>query len=386
MPFGILTPLFIALMLLNWLVEADFRNKFQAIIKNKFALLFIALYCLHLIGLLYTQNLDSGFFDVQVKLSFLLFPLLFGSRNMDDEQLKKIFFAFIAGGIVCSFVMLSRAIYAYAASGENIFFYTAFSFLIHPGYLSMYFNLCIAWLLVNIFNKNFIQYRYSALFSFLIIGFFSFIIVLLSAKIGLITMVLQYIGFLIYYIISQRKYLIGISGILLIVISMYSVIRLVPEIAGRVNGAVAALTNTNTNQAELESTAVRLLIWKAANEVIAENLIVGTGTGDVKDELMKEYEKRGMTGALEHKLNSHNAYYQVFLALGIIGFVLFISNLIFPLFLAFKTSNNVYLLFLLIIMINCFTEAMLETQAGVIFYAFFNSLLCFKNITKKTLI
>lgn len=377
MPLAILTPLFIALMLLNWLVEADFKNKFKIILKNKFALLFIAFYLLHLIGLLYTQNLDSGFFDIQVKLSILLFPLLFGSRSMNDGQIKKIFFAFIAGGILCSLTMLSRAIFTYFAYGESNFFYMAFSFLLHPGYLSMYLNLCVAWLLVKIFTNPFLKYKHSTFFSYLIIAFFSFIIILLSGKIGLITMFLQYIGFLIYFIISRKKYLSGISGILIIATSIYLVLSFVPEVNGRISRAITVITSPTTNLSDAESTAVRLLVWKAANQVISDNLIIGTGTGDAKDELMKEYEKRGMTGALEHKLNSHNEYYQVFVALGLIGFILLLSNLMFPLSFAFKTSNVIYLLFLLIIIINFFTESMLETQAGVMFYAFFNSLLCF---------
>jgi len=78
---------------------------------------------------------------------------------------------------------------------------------------------------------------------------------------------------------------------------------------------------------------------------LAENYIIGTGTGDSKDELVKEYEKRGMTGALEHKLNAHNEFYQVFVSLGIIGFLLFLTSLFYPLVIAFKRSQTIYLLF-----------------------------------------
>ena len=31
LPFGRLTPIFISLMLLNWLIEGDFKNKFKII-------------------------------------------------------------------------------------------------------------------------------------------------------------------------------------------------------------------------------------------------------------------------------------------------------------------------------------------------------------------
>ena len=380
LPIARLTPIFIALMLLNWLTEGDFKNKFHAIIKNEFALLFISFYVMHLIGLIYTQNMSSGLFDIQVKFSLLVFPLIFASRPFDKGKIKIIFFAFIAGGLVSSFILLTRAIYTYEAYGENNFFYQAFSsYLIHPSYLSMYFNFIIAWLLINILNGSFYRSKFSNRIAILIIIFFSIIIVLLSSKLGLITLFLQCIGFLVYFIISRKKYSIGIIGIVLIVIASYSVIHFVPAIGGRINAALGALNSSNGSETDSESTAVRLLIWKAANQVISENFLLGTGTGDSKDCLMKEYKKRGMAGAVEHTLNAHNEYYQVFVSIGVIGFIILISNLLFPLGYAVKTSNSIYILFILILMLNFLPESMLETQAGVMFYAFFNSLLCFSD-------
>ena len=120
-----------------------------------------------------------------------------------------------------------------------------------------------------------------------------------------------------------------------------------------------------------------MLIWSASNQVISENLLLGTGTGDAKDALLVEYANRGMTGALSHKLNAHNEYYQVFVSIGLIGFLLLLMCLFLPLYNGFTSSNWIYILFLLIIILNFVSESMLETQAGVLFYAFFNSLLCF---------
>lgn len=376
LPVARLTPVFIALMFLNWLIEGDFKNKFQIIAKNKLALLFILFYVMHLIGLIYTGNIDSGLFDLQVKLSLFIFPLLLASRPLNKEQIRIIFIAFIAGGILSSFIMLSRAIYTYTIFGENNFFYQAFSFLIHPSYLSMYFNLCIAWLLLNILGPM-KGLKPSKPISILIILFFSFIIVLLSSKMGLLIMVMQYVGFTIWFIIISKRYVLGTAGLALIALSAFSLVHFVPEIGDRVNNAIAAMSNSTINQAEAESTAVRMLIWKAANQVITDNFFIGAGTGDSRDVLVQEYEKRGMTGALEHKLNAHNEFYQVFVSIGLIGFLIFILSLLIPLFSAFKTKNAIYILFLLMLILNFIPESMFETQAGVMFYAFFNSLFCF---------
>ncbi len=379
MPLGRITPIFIILFLLNWLIEGDFKNKFQNILQNKFSLLFIAFFLMHVIGMVYTENIDSGLFDLQVKLSLVVFPFILASRPLTKGQIRTVFWVFIAGGIICSLIMLSRAVYMYIVFAENKFFYQAFSILVHPSYLSMYFNLSITWLLMNSLKQSNTHNRFSTGLSTLIVLFFSFIIVLLSSKMGLITMVLIYLGFIIYFIISRKKYVFGIVTLLLFSVAVFSIIRFVPEIRGRVSAVFVAISNTSTNQAEAESTAVRMLVWSATNHLISENFIFGTGTGDSKDELMKEYEKRGMTGAWEHKLNTHNEYYQVFLSLGLIGFILLLMSLFFPLYKAFTSLNAIYILFLLIIILNIIPESMFETQAGVMFYAFFNSLLCFDN-------
>ncbi|HEY0030062.1 MAG TPA: O-antigen ligase family protein [Bacteroidia bacterium] len=377
LPLARLTPIFIVLMLLNWSAEGDLKAKMRAVLKNKLAIIFVLFFLMHLVGLIYTSNMDAGLFDVQVKLSLLIFPIILASRPFNSEKVNSIMVAFISGGVVSALIMLSRAIYTYYAFGENNFFYQAFSFLIHPSYLSMYYNLCIAWILVNLLKRE-NRFEISTFFSIAIIVFFSVINVLLSSKMGLLSMLLIYFGAIIWFIVSRKRYVIGISGLLLMLLISFVTIRYVPAIRDRVNAAVTALSASGDNQAEGESTAVRMLIWKAANQVISENLLLGAGTGDARDALVKEYEKRGMTGALEHKLNAHNEFYQVFVSLGIIGFLIFFLCLLFPLGNALKSGDAINILFLLIIILNFLPESMLETQAGVMFYAFFNALFCFK--------
>jgi len=389
LPVARLVPLFIVLLLLNWLAEGDFKNKFQLLSKNKFALIFVAFYVLHLIGLFYTSNVDAGMFDIQVKLSLLIFPIVLASRSFDYSEIKKIVYSFILGAVFSSLIMLVRAFVTYFISGENNFFYQAFSsFLLHPSYMSMYLNVAIAWILLEGFKKDKPVFKFQKLIAIALLMYFTIIIVLLSSKLGLASLFVIFVIFIIRYIILHKKYLIGIIGFSFIAITAFCIIRFVPEIRDRVNTALNVMSSQAVDNKNAESTAVRLLVWKAANTVISNNLIVGTGTGDAKDELMKQYKEQGITGAYEHELNAHNEYYQVFVALGIVGFAVFMLSLLAPLLVAIRNKQVVYALFLVVIILNFLTESMLETQAGVMFYAFFNSLFCFSiisdNKTEKT--
>ena len=134
---------------------------------------------------------------------------------------------------------------------------------------------------------------------------------------------------------------------------------------------------------ETESTISRIFIWEACTDIIQENILAGVGTGDTKDALLEKYLKEEMSGAYEKSLNAHNQFFQTQISIGIIGSLLLLSSIFIPLFHSFRTTgNNLLTLFIIIIIINFLVESMLETQAGVMFYAFFNSLLLFSQEEK----
>jgi hypothetical protein len=103
--------------------------------------------------------------------------------------------------------------------------------------------------------------------------------------------------------------------------------------------------------------------------------IGGTGTGSANDALMEHYQTHGMTVAFKEHLNSHNQYLQTFITLGIGGFIGLLVMLFFPLSHAISNRNLLYAGFIFIFALNIFVESMLETQAGNLFFAFFNALL-----------
>jgi O-antigen ligase len=125
----------------------------------------------------------------------------------------------------------------------------------------------------------------------------------------------------------------------------------------------------------VDGTAERMEVWKASLEVIRDHPVLGTGTGDVKDELIGKYSRDGMEGAFSQKLNAHNQYLQTFAALGIGGFLVLAAMILLPFLDAIRKRDLLYLMFLLVFGLNIAVESMLETQAGVVFYAFFNSFL-----------
>ncbi len=114
--------------------------------------------------------------------------------------------------------------------------------------------------------------------------------------------------------------------------------------------------------------------WKASVGIIKENIWLGVGTGNIPQAFEQQYNSMSSTLSAEKRVESHNQYLHVLLNIGVFGFSWFLFALIFPAIRTKKIFNFQYLSFLLIILISMITEDTLETQSGVTFFAFFNTL------------
>ena len=203
---------------------------------------------------------------------------------------------------------------------------------------------------------------------------------MLAAKNGILTLILILFTALIYTTFVKRKYVQGLVSLLAVAILIVGMMQYAPVTMQRIQNTIAVLgsDSSSLDKASVESTTARLFVWPVAVELIQENFFLGVGTGDVKDQLVKKYEAKNLEGPVKYRLNAHNQYLQSFVALGLLGFTSLAACLLMALFSSWKRSNLVYTAFLLIIIVNCLTESILEVQAGVVFYAFFNSLFMFR--------
>jgi O-antigen ligase len=90
---------------------------------------------------------------------------------------------------------------------------------------------------------------------------------------------------------------------------------------------------------------------------------------------MEQYRADGFEKVLGQRLNAHNQFIQTFITLGVLGAALLAAMFLVPAVLGFRKEAWIYLTFLTVTGISMLFESMLETQAGVVFYAFFNTFL-----------
>ncbi len=122
------------------------------------------------------------------------------------------------------------------------------------------------------------------------------------------------------------------------------------------------------------SLTMRFYFWDAAVKVISQHPVFGVGTGDVQAELNKVYERSDSPLEKDWYKRPHNQFLTIMLALGIPGTVMFILSIFYPAIRFRNYLSVLYWPFFVLALVSFIPEDTLETQAGVVFYAFFNTL------------
>ena len=116
----------------------------------------------------------------------------------------------------------------------------------------------------------------------------------------------------------------------------------------------------------------RLEFWRAAWNIIRQNILCGVGPGDVPNAFRNSYIEINTSLDVGNRLRAHNQFLTVWISFGIIGLISLCIILFWP---VYKLRSVLMNCFLMISSLSFLTEDTLETQAGVCFFALFSSIL-----------
>lgn len=406
LPFSIkLCSISIALLTANWLIEGNLRAKWETIKHNRLIWVLSGFYILHVFGMLITEDIRGGLYDLEKKFSLFVLPVVIGtSERLSTKEMTAIFYAFIITCLVAViaslvFIILSghnitdpehlnfdyvnkdkfRDSFSGPAETWNLLSYVGFgSFLgIHPTYFSLYIAFAVilfVWQFRDLFqNRGYVIKILSAIALLILL----MALIFLSSRIVIFSFSTLCILLLGNYFFRKQKYLHGalyscafISIILLLIyINPVTYFRVIQEPLN--TGFRYPSTDQHWNSWNL-----RLLQWKSSLRIIESNWLTGIGTGDSQQYLNQEYDKIGL-GIFQSDFNAHNQYLQTTLDLGILGFSFLILSFFYPVIKSGNNQNLLFLSFLFLFGVCCLSESMLEVQKGVVFYSLFNSLLIF---------
>ncbi len=140
------------LLLINWLAQGRFRQKFSMIKQNPWVLIFASIFLVYCAGLLHTQNLTAGLARVKNALPLLFLPVIMGtSRPLPGKTIRQLLLLFSAAVTAASLVCLIN--YLIKGTGVNGNFREVSIFMHHIRF-SLMIVMALFFMLYCVFDKS----------------------------------------------------------------------------------------------------------------------------------------------------------------------------------------------------------------------------------------
>lgn len=235
-------------------------------------------------------------------------------------------------------------------------------------FLSNYCLASIAWLLYfGFLGKKHRTGTYIAIS--ITIAFLLLMIFLLSSKLLIFLTIVLMIVFILMLGYVKGFFIRSIIITSLVIISGFVAINKLSYLQWRI--ASTELKMYQGEQDNQNGVAIRLYMWKAVSELIAERPIMGYGIRGGRIATLKRYADDGFEMGVKGDYHSHNQYLESILMAGIPGIVLLLSMMFTVLRRAFTTRNFLLLLTVIHFMCQSIFESTFEVQQELVFYIFF---------------
>ncbi len=347
--------------------------------KMTLPLLLLLFFMLYGVGCLYSDDPSLAGFELQKRLGFVFFPILFALMPLPSWNVyKRILDAFVLGALSACLLGYYSALTSYFGSDDpapHLLYGDHFAVGVHRGYLAMYllFALLILIdpLLRGYWSKSRCQrIRGSVLALIILSGIF-----LTASRTALLTLPLLVLVFVMRSKrVAVQKRLLLILGIFLL---LGGFLALFPKNLGRFEKVF------NLQQESFEplgpeerggSVRNRLMIWSVGWDLYKEHWLVGVGTADDDPALRKAYQEQGYEHLYEKRSDAHCQFLQTAITLGLPG-ILFLLLIFLKAGFEGLSGNQLLLGACVILFVNALFESVLERQAGILFLSYFFPLL-----------
>lgn len=374
------------ILLVCCLLTLNFSIVWESIKSSLPIQLLIAFYLLHILGLLYSQNMDNGLFVLEKKMTLLLFPLLLfpAWQNLPSDEKSTLPLRIGIITIFSSVVFLVTAVINRLLYHHELAFHRDYFASIPYVFYSIYFATG-SLLLLNSLYERWQNSKTKIPVLLLLVVYSLSMLVLIASKTGILAYVTGLGYFLYMRLPSRRLFYASVAGMIL---SLVLLLVAYPTTLNRFLELSKNLSvvkeDTLTNFEEFTGLNLRLYFWKSSITQLWEDnrLIAGIGTGDGQDYLNMAYAKHHLDEYGYRDWDAHSQWVMTLLQLGIIGVGLLGAVLIEGWRMAKKSKNLDFQFFGWIIFCFSLSESVLESNKGVVFFALFFSLLASVNLAK----
>jgi O-antigen ligase len=369
----------IILLVVAWLLEGGFRQRWQVLRRQPFVYLCAGLYACYVLSYFFSEDQKTAAFFLEKKLSLLLLPpVLLSATTASDRQLAFIRRVFIAGVLLMALVSVAIAIRQFVLTGSRTWFFyhklsdpVGFSAIVASLFASLAFVLLCA---EECWNK------WTVLCALVLFGW----ILLLTSKLFLLVMLLLVFMEAGRRLSRRSKWLLlsVLLGLCLLFSWFDNPLRRRFEDMAKFRPEYLEASSFGPDK-YFDGLSLRLIYLKFSVEIMREkgHLLRGVGSGDAEQLLRQKitdyrmYTGNGRPGSEGYlKYGFHNQYLQVLVQMGLSGLLAFVGLLLYCIRKAIKEKNQLLLGLMLVFCLSFLTDTLMEHQVGLVSFLLFTSI------------
>ena len=367
----------IVVICILWIISGDYKSKFYQIIKNKLMIASILFFCIHVFGLIWTEDMSWGLHIVHKMWYFIgLLPILYTIVRKDSiSKYISAFLLAISLTEVCSYLVWFEVIEPFKnATVEN-----PTPFMSHISYNPILAFAIYLVLHEIFFNKKITNFMFS-LYSFFAISM-TINMFITGGRAGQVTFFVM-LAVLIFQVLDKQRIKSLITIFIVIPGIFFTAYQTSDLFQNRVNLAISEimqLSNTSYN-----SIGLRINYSINSFDVIKKHPIIGVGTGDFP----VEYSKVNIINSpvLPTTTNPHNMYTLISVQLGLVGLISMLSIFYYQIKLSYNSSNkfirDVGITLPIMFLVMMLSDSYLLGHFTTLMYIFFSSFL-YKDFEKS---
>lgn len=361
----VLLSLSMIVLILNAVISPDLRTHFKQILKSPQWWLPSLVFLQVFISLLNSDNLTDGMNWLTMKLPFLLLPI--GFIPLRAISLKHLLILFSLFVLIIS-ASVSFVLIDYYRMHNDINYWRGD--VMKTPFSHIRYSLIVC---MSIFIALYVFIHTHSIQRFVMLGLAIYLLLylhVLAVRSGLVAFYLSTFILAVYYTITHKKWIEGVSfavGLILVPVLAYN---LLPTFKQKINYMHYDITSYMSSGDAVDlSDGQRLFSLEMGWKTFREHMVFGVGAGDLIDEMNRQY--RDYQDIEISRRLPHNQWLWVAVSSGLFGLILFGAAMILPLWFMRKQMTWLFLVFLVILHSSMLTEATLESQIGVALYMTF---------------
>ena len=381
----------IGLLILTVFVDKEILSKLKHLACSKDWWVITSLFFIFVFSAFYSTDTKQARKIIELRLPLLLFPFIYGLAPMAVIQKETIFKFFITLVSVVPLIGIITQWNTYVETGDTGWFYSD-NIVEYVGKQAVYFAMYINFALIGLFYFWYTEKLAFKLEKVGVVVVLVFLIVnqyLLASRTSILTMALLIVGFIVLLIVNKINKKQTLALLTLVLFFVLGLVVLFPKVLKRfdsVTNLKFQFENTNPinhfngeiKKENWNGLNTRIALWTCAVDEIKKRPFLGSGVGDVQNDLIENYKEKNFYFALESNYNCHNQYLDILHSNGMVGLFVFLFLIGYLIVRSLKDKNWILFGLVLVFLVACLTENILGRNQGVVLVSLLISLMILK--------